>query len=71
MDALSSEVLRRLPRDKQLALGRGLRDGMPRRRLGELSAEPGRDPIALLAAQNKARIPSLVPVRRERMSESP
>lgn len=71
MDALTAEDLRRLPRDKQLALGRGLRDGMPRRRLGELSAEPRRDPIAILAAQNKARIPSLVPVRRARMSESP
>ncbi|QCH22534.1 DUF2252 domain-containing protein [Mycobacteroides salmoniphilum] len=71
MVALTAEDLRRLPRDKQLALGRGLRDGMPRRRLGELSAEPGRDPIAVLAAQNKARILSLVPVRRERMSESP
>ncbi|TDZ97076.1 DUF2252 domain-containing protein [Mycobacteroides salmoniphilum] len=71
MVALTAEDLRRLPRDKQLALGRGLRDGMPRRRLGEFSAEPGRDPIAVLAAQNKARIPSLVPVRRERMSESP
>lgn len=71
MDALTAEDLRRLPRDKQLALGRGLRDGMPRRRLGELSAEPRRDPIAILAAQNKARIPSLIPVRRERMSESP
>ncbi len=71
MDALTAEDLRRLPRDKQLALGRGLRDGMPRRRLGELTAQPGRDPIAILAAQNKARIPSLVPVRRARMSESP
>lgn len=71
MDALTAEDLRRLPRDKQLALGRGLRDGMPRRRLGELTAQPGRDPIAVLAAQNKARIPSLVPVRRARMSESP
>lgn len=35
------------------------------------ACEPRRDPIAELAAQNKSRIPSLVPVRRERMSESP
>lgn len=63
--------LRRFSREKQLEFGRGLRDGMPRRRLAELSGEQRRDPIAELAAQNKSRIPSLVPVRRERMSESP
>lgn len=71
MDALTPVDLRRLPRDKQLALGRGLRDQMPRRRLAELPDQPHRDPIAVLAAQNASRIPSLVPVRRERMSESP
>ncbi|MBF9350715.1 DUF2252 domain-containing protein [Mycobacteroides chelonae] len=71
MDALTPVDLRRLPRDKQLALGRGLRDQMPRRRLAELPDQPHRDPIAVLAAQNTSRIPSLVPVRRERMSESP
>lgn len=71
MDALTAEDFRRFPRDKQLAFGRGLRDRMPRRRLGELSEGPRRDPIAVLAAQNASRLPPLVPVRRERMSESP
>ncbi|MGL5444422.1 MAG: DUF2252 family protein, partial [[Mycobacterium] stephanolepidis] len=71
MDALTPVDFRRLSRDKQLALGRGLRDQMPRRRLAELPDQPHRDPIAVLAAQNTSRIPSLVPVRRERMSESP
>lgn len=71
MNALAAEDFRRFPREKQLALGRGLRDRMPRRRLGEFSDEPRRDPIAVLAAQNTSRIPFLVPVRRERMSESP
>lgn len=71
MATLTTGDLRRFSREKQLEFGRGLRDGMPRRRLAELSGEPRRDPIAELAAQNKSRIPSLVPVRRERMSESP
>ncbi|OHT81504.1 hypothetical protein BKG68_21375 [Mycobacteroides saopaulense] len=52
MDALTAEDFRRFPRDKQLAFGRGLRDRMPRRRLGKLSEESRRDPIAVLAAQN-------------------
>ncbi|WP_131804817.1 DUF2252 family protein, partial [Mycobacteroides abscessus] len=71
MATLTTGDLRRFSREKQLEFGRGLRDGMPRRRLAELSGEQRRDPIAELAAQNKSRIPSLVPVRRERMSESP
>lgn len=71
MATLTTGDLRRFSREKQLEFGRGLRDGTPRRRLAELSGEQRRDPIAELAAQNKSRILSLVPVRRERMSESP
>jgi len=71
MEALMAEDLRRTAREDQLALGRGLRDQMPRRRLAELPDGPQRDPIAVLAAQNRSRIASLVPVRRQRMSESP
>jgi len=64
------DALRHLSTEQQLASGRALRKKAPRRRIAEFEPEPGRDPIALLREQNAARIPSLVPVRRERMSES-
>ena len=35
------------------------------------SRRPGRDPIAILAAQEEDRLPDLVPLRHERMAESP
>lgn len=71
MDAVTVAGLRRFSHADQRAYGRGLRKRMGRRRLGELPIRPDRDPVAVLAAQNEKRIPALVPLRRQRMSESP
>jgi hypothetical protein len=40
-----------------------------RRRLGELLGQA--DPVAILRAQEATRVPELVPLRHERMLESP
>ncbi len=58
-------------RHAQRDAGRRLRSRVPRSAIAAVPALSGRDPIAILAAQNAARIPELVPLRRERMSESP
>ena len=44
---------------------------MPRASHAAFDAAPGRDPIAILAAQEEDRLPELVPLRHERMAESP
>ncbi|WEK61187.1 MAG: DUF2252 domain-containing protein [Candidatus Microbacterium colombiense] len=53
-------------------LDRGIaaRKRTPRRALAELPGST-RDPLGILAAQNRDRIPELVPLRAERMSASP
>lgn len=43
---------------------------MPRERLADLPAGT-RDPMAILDAQDASRVPELVPIRTERMAESP
>ena len=63
--------LRLRARDEQLASGRKLRSSLRRAELAELKLTADRDPIGILRAQNTSRIPQLVPVRRQRMSESP
>ncbi|MFT4279881.1 DUF2252 domain-containing protein [Microbacterium sp.] len=50
--------------------GRRLRRHRPRRSLGLLSTA-GRDPLAILDAQNANRVAELIPVRTERMAASP
>lgn len=54
----------------QLEAGRVARDEMPRERLADLPAGT-RDPMAILDAQDASRVPELVPIRTERMAESP
>ena len=53
-----------------LARGETARRRTPRRELAVLGSGP-RDPLGILDAQNRARIPELVPLRTERMSASP
>ena len=53
-----------------LERGEKARKRSPRRALAELASGP-RDPLGILAAQNRTRIPELVPLRAERMSSSP
>jgi uncharacterized protein (DUF2252 family) len=52
------------------ASGRAQRTACPRSSHGALELGANRDPRALLQAQDATRVPELVPIRRERMSES-
>src|SRR5262245_56208869 len=51
--------------------GAGLRQRTPREKHGDLSGLSDRDPVAILAATDRTRLPNLVPVRYERMLASP
>jgi uncharacterized protein (DUF2252 family) len=53
-----------------VADGKGRRRKVPRSRHGEWEAPAGRDPLATLAAQDKDRVPELVPIRYGRMLTS-
>lgn len=57
-------------RDARRARGRQLRRTVPRRGLAELAGGP-RDPLSIIDAQNATRLQDLVPLRTERMSQSP
>jgi uncharacterized protein (DUF2252 family) len=55
---------------QRVALGRDARRAAPRSALAHLT--PGdRDPLGILARQNERRVPELLPLRAERMSQSP
>jgi uncharacterized protein (DUF2252 family) len=56
----------------RVARGRSARAEVPRSSLGGWEPPPGRaDPVAMLQAQEVARVPELVPIRHERMLASP
>ncbi len=55
---------------QSLAAGRALRKRMPRRQLSALSHHDRR-PLEILAEQNSTRLQDLIPLRNERMSQSP
>ena len=55
---------------QSLAAGRALRKRMPRSQLGALSHHDRR-PLEILAEQNSTRLQHLIPLRNERMSQSP
>ena len=61
---------RRLPLAQARALGKRHRDRTPRSDLARRSDAP-RDALGILDEQNSTRLPELLPLRRERMSESP
>ncbi len=48
-----------------------LRRKTPRESLADLASPKGRDPLAILAAGDRYRVPELIPVRYERMLASP
>ena len=50
--------------------GKAARKRVPRASHAAFEPAPGRDPIAILAAQEEDRLPDLVPLRHERMAES-
>lgn len=55
---------------ERLTAGRRLRQRVPRRSLAQLTAG-ARDPLGILNEQNATRVPELVPLRAQRMAESP
>ncbi len=56
--------------EQSVRAGRDARRTAPRSGLSRLTTE-NRDPLGILAAQNETRLPELVPLRIERMSQSP
>src|SRR5262245_12019815 len=59
-------------RKEILAKGKSLRERCPRRSHGEWKQARNRpDPLALLEASNKGRVPELIPIRWGRMLQSP
>ena len=55
---------------ERAAEGKAARKRVPRASHAAFEPAPGRDPIAILAAQEADRLPELVPLRHERMAES-
>jgi uncharacterized protein (DUF2252 family) len=60
----------RRPYQERYAAGKRLRDETPREKLADFSA-PERDPVAIFNETNRTRLPQLLPIRAQRMSESP
>src|SRR5262244_1437545 len=59
------------PLPERYAHGRRLRKKVPRERHADLRGPADRDPVAILAATDRTRVPNLVPVRYERMLANP
>lgn len=61
-----------VPRPERLAAGKALRSLVPRSTHAHWEPAPDRpDPLAVLAASDKRRVPNLVPIRYGRMALSP
>ncbi|QGM47442.1 DUF2252 domain-containing protein [Methylocystis heyeri] len=58
------------PFEERYAAGKRLRDETPREKLANFSA-PERDPVAIFDETNRTRLPELLPIRAQRMAESP
>ena len=58
-------------REELRTAGRALRDGCPRSSQGRLAGGDRGDPIDLIEASDRSRLPELVPVRHGRMLRSP
>ena len=56
---------------ERAAVGKAARKRVPRASHAAFEPAPDRDPIAILAAQEADRLQQLVPLRHERMAESP
>ncbi|MFC7623990.1 DUF2252 domain-containing protein [Microlunatus sp. GCM10028923] len=66
--------LRRRPtsREERYRMGKGLRDRVPRKSLGEWRAPYGRpDPVTLILESHEGRLADLIPIRVARMTASP
>ncbi len=61
-----------LSRAEGMAMGKALREQVPRSRHEEWQPTPNRpDPVALLEESNQGRLPELIPIRYGRMLKSP
>jgi uncharacterized protein (DUF2252 family) len=56
--------------EERTAAGKALRSTVPRSSQAGFKRDPSLDPVDLLLSQEKGRIESLIPMRRERMAES-
>src|SRR5690349_18328006 len=56
---------------ERAAAGKPARSGAPRSAHAAWEPPPGRDPLAILAAQERTRVPELVPIRHTRIRASP
>ncbi len=59
------------PHAERYQHGKRLRKKVPRERHAELLGSAARDPVAILAAGDRNRVPELIPVRYDRMLASP
>jgi uncharacterized protein (DUF2252 family) len=59
-----------VPVAERAAIGRAARQAVPRRSHGALELAPGRDPVAIILAQEADRLPDLLPLRHGRMAAS-
>jgi len=59
-----------VPVAERAAVGRAARQRAPRSGQGAFEPAPGRDPVAIILAQEADRLPDLVPLRHARMAES-
>ena len=70
--ATGSVATGEVDRADRIAAGRALRKEVPRSSHGDWAATADRpDPVAVLEAQGKSRVPDLLPIRYGRMAESP
>jgi uncharacterized protein (DUF2252 family) len=58
-------------RDERAGIGAAARDRTPPPALAPIALEARADPLGILAAQDRTRLPDLVPIRYGRMSASP
>jgi uncharacterized protein (DUF2252 family) len=56
--------------EDRAAFGRATRQKSPRSGQGALELAPGRDPVAIIVAQEADRLPELIPLRHARMAAS-
>ena len=59
-----------VPVAERAAVGRAARQAVPRRSHGALELAAGRDPVAIILAQEADRLPDLLPLRHGRMAAS-
>jgi uncharacterized protein (DUF2252 family) len=68
--SLNGIPAKNLPRAKRYEAGRTLRDRVSRESHADCPPASGRDPVAILAETDSARIPELLPIRYQRMLQS-